>query len=185
VTKPALIILIVSTAIFFPLVASAESRVERAGIVNSPKGFGISMGIQQSDRQIYNTLNLVADLEGILDGSEDTPGIKFSYIHENILKAGTIRDDVGYKLFFGGGFSAGFVKDHGPSVRNHGAMLGMAAAAGVIFIFPGSIDIALSFTGEFGLHLRTDEKYGNLDLAWYENGVIKAPIPQITLYYRF
>ena len=64
-------------------------------------------------------------------------------------------------------------------------MLGMAAGAGVIFIFPGAIDIAVGVTGEFGLHLRTDEQYGNLDLSWYENGVLKSLIPQITLYYRF
>ena len=184
-TKPALIPLIAAVLIMFPVASSAQSRVERIGIVNSPKGFGISLGLKQNDRGIYNTLNLTADLEGILDATEDTPGIKLSYIHENILKSGTIREDVGYRLYIGGGFSAGFVKDHGPADRNHGAMLGMSAGAGVIFLFPGRIDIAISLTGEFGLHLRTDENYGNLDLAWYENGVIKAPIPQITLYYRF
>ena len=184
-TKPAFIQLIAAVLLLFPVAASAQSRVERIGIVNSPKEFGISLGLKQNDRGIYNSLSLTADLEGILDATENTPGIKLSYIHENILKSGTIRDDVGYRLYIGGGFSAGYVKDHGPSDRNHGAMLGMAAGAGVIFIFPGRIDIAAGVAGEFGLHLRTDEQYGNLDLSWYENGVIKSLIPKITLYYRF
>ena len=185
-TKPAFISLIAATlAVLFPTAASAGSRVAQAGVISSPKGFGISLGTRQNDRHIYNTLDLTADLEGILRGTENTPGIKLSYLHENILKSGTIRDDVACNFYVGGGVSAGYVKDHGPSDRNHGAMLGLAAGVGVIFIFPGHIDIAIGFTGEFGLHLRKDERYGNLDLSWYENGVLKAPIPQITLYYRF
>ncbi|MBO4606088.1 MAG: hypothetical protein J5667_06100 [Bacteroidales bacterium] len=184
-TRPACIVLLALCMLLSCAEASAQRRIERAGVINSPKGFGLSVGIAQSDRRIYNTVNLTADMEGILDGTETTPGIKFSWLHENILRRGVIRDDVSYCFFVSGGFTTGYVKDHGAANRNHGAILGLAAGTGVVFMFSERIDIALGFTGEFGMQLRKDETFGTLDLSWYENGVIKAPIPQITLYYRF
>lgn len=184
-TKPACIAVLALCLLLSCAEASAQRRIERAGIVNSPKGFGVSLGIAQNDRRIYNTLNLTTDLEGILNGTENTPGIKLSWLHENILRRGVIRDDVAYCFFVGGGFSAGYVKDHGAADRNHGAILGLAAETGIVFLFKDNIDIALGVTGEFGMQLRKDETFGTMDLSWYENGVLKALIPQITLYYRF
>ena len=186
-TKPAFITLLSASVLLlscFPV--RAEHRtIERVGILNSPKGFGISLGIQQEDRRLYNTVSLTADLDGILDGIESAPGIKFTWLHQNQIRRGIIRDDVNYAMYLGGGFTTGWVRDHGAPGRNHGAILGMAAGAGVVFLFPGHIDISLSFTGEFGLQLRKDETFGTLDLSWYENGVLKALIPQVTIYYRF
>lgn len=185
-TKPALITLFLTVALLLGCSeAFAQRRIERAGILNSPKGFGVSLGISQDDRGIYNTVSITADMEGILDGTEEYPGAKITWLHENVLKRGKIRDDVDYAFFWGGGFSAGFVKDHGAANRNHGIMAGMATGVGVVFIFSGRLDISASFSGELGLQLRKDENYGTMDLSWYENGVLKAFIPQITLYYRF
>ena len=186
VRKPALIILFAAAALLLGCPgANAQRRIERVGLLNSPKGFGVSLGIQQEDRRVYNTVSLTADLDGILGGIESTPGVKFTWLHQNQIRGGVIRDDVDYGLYLGGGFTTGWVRDHGAPNRNHGAILGMAAGAGVVFLFPNHIDIALSFTGEFGLQLRKDETFGTLDLSWYENGVLKALIPQVTLYYRF
>ena len=155
------------------------------GILSSPKVFGISLGIQQEDRRVYNTVSLAADLEGILDGTETTPGVKFTWLHQNQIRGGVIRDDIDYRFYLGGGFTTGYVRDHGDPGRNMGPILGMAAGAGVLFLFENNIDVAISFTGEFGFQLRKDETFGTLDLSWYANGVYKAPIPQVTLYYRF
>lgn len=183
--KPACIVLFILALLMNSVDSFAQRRIERVGVINSPKSFGVSLGIAQDDRRIYNTVNLTADLEGILGGTESTPGVKFTWLHENILKRGVIRDDVAYAFFVGGGFSTGYVKDHGAPDRNHGAILGLSAGTGVIFLFKANIDISISMTGEFGMQLRKDETFGTLDLSWYENGVIKAWIPQITLYYRF
>lgn len=186
-TKPALITLL-SAAVFLsgcPSAFAQNRRVERAGVLSSPKEFGVSLGIQQEDRRVYNTVSLTADMEGILDGTETQPGIKFSWLHQNALKTGYIRDDITYRFYLGGGFATGYVRDHGAPGRNMGPILGMAAGAGVLFLFPNNIDIAVGITGEFGFQLREDETYGTLDLSWYANGVFKAPIPHVTLYYRF
>lgn len=185
-TKPAFITLLITVALLLGRnEAYAQRRIERAGILNSPKGFGVSLGIQQSDRRVYNTVSLTADMDGILNGIEDTPGVKFTWLHQNQLRGGVIREDIDYRFYLGGGFTTGWVRDHGAPNRNHGPILGMAAGAGVLFLFQNNIDIALSFTGEFGFQLRKDETFGTLDLSWYENGVLKALVPQITLYYRF
>lgn len=185
-TRPAFITLLALAALFLGCnEAYAQRRVERAGIVNSPKEFGISLGVQQSDRQIYNTVYLTADLEGILDGTETQPGVKFTWLHQNQIREGIIREDVDYKIYLGGGFTTGYVRDHGEQGRNMGPILGMAAGAGVLFLLQNNIDIGITFTGEFGLQLREDEIFHTLDLSWYANGVLKALIPQVTLYYRF
>ena len=185
-SKPAFITLFAAVALMLGCnQAYAQRRIERAGILNSPKGFGISMGIQQEDRRVYNTVSLTADLEGILDGSETRPGVKFTWLHQNQIRGGVIREDIGYRFYLGGGFTTGYVRDHGAPGRNMGPILGMAAGAGVLFLFQNNIDVALSFTGEFGFQLREDETFGTLDLSWYANGVYKAPVPQLTIYYRF
>lgn len=165
--------------------AFAQNRFVRAGIINSPKGFGVAAQLPTGSESILNSVYITADLEGVLEGVESLPGIKFTYLHQNVLKSGAIRDDVDYSLYIGGGFSGGFVRDFGSENLNHGLMLGMAAGTGVLFTFRGNIDIAIDVTGEFGLHLREDEKYSTLDLAWYENGVVKALIPQLIIYYKF
>ena len=185
-TRPAFITILALATLFLGCnQAYAQRRVERAGIVNSPKEFGISLGVQQNDRQIYNTVNLTADLQGIMDGTETQPGIKFTWLHQNQIREGVIREDVDYRIYLGGGFTTGYVRDHGEPGRNMGPILGMAAGAGVLFLFQNNIDIGITFTGEFGLQLRRDEIFGTLDLSWYANGVLKAFIPQVTLYYRF
>ncbi len=188
-TKPAIITLLSAAVLLLGCVeARAQRRVERVGLLSSPKGFGVSMGIQQEDRRLYNTVSLMADLEGILDGTESTPGIKFTWLHQNQIRGGVIREDVDYRFYVGGGFTTGYVRDmrdRDDISRNLGAILGMAAGAGVLFLFQNNIDVAISVTGEFGMQLRKDETYGTLDLSWYANGVFKALIPQVTLYYRF
>ncbi|MBR6457321.1 MAG: hypothetical protein IKS71_01870 [Bacteroidales bacterium] len=185
-TKPAFIAVLTAAVLLLGChQAYAQRRVERAGIINSPKEFGIALGIQQSDRQVYNTLHLTADMEGILDATETQPGIKFTWLHQNQIREGIIREDVNYKLYFGGGFTTGYVRDNGAPGRNMGPILGLASGVGVLFLFQNNIDIGITFTGEFGFQLREDETFGTLDLSWYANGVYKALIPQITLYYRF
>ena len=131
-TRPAFITLLAAVALLLGCnEAYAQRRIERAGILNSPKGFGISLGIQQSDRRVYNTVSLTADLDGILNGTENTPGVKFTWLHQNQLRGGVIREDVDYSFYLGGGFTTGWVRDHGAPDRNHGPILGLAAGVGV------------------------------------------------------
>lgn len=167
--------------------ASAQSRVERAGVVNSLKEFGISLGVRQGhDSSLYNTFSLKADMEGIFLGKEMIPGVKFSYTHQNFMKKGSFRGgEALYALFFGGGFCGGYVKDSGGDWLGYGPMAGLTADIGALFIFPIRIDIMLSLSGEFGLHLRKDRRYGSTELSWYRNGVVKAWLPNVTIFYRF
>lgn len=166
---------------------SAQSRVERVGVVNSFKEFGISLGVRQKyDSSLYNTFSLKADMEGVFLGEELSPGVKFSYTHQNFMKKGSFRDgEALYAFFFGGGFCGGYVKDGVGEWLGHGPMAGLAADAGALFLFPCRIDIMLSLSGEFGLYLRKDRRYGSTELSWYRNGVVKAWIPNVTIFYRF
>lgn len=166
---------------------SAQSKVERIGVVNSFKELGISVGVRQGhDSSLYNTFSLSADMEGIFMGKETTPGVKFSYIHQNLFKKGSFRGgEALYAIFFGGGFCGGYVKDSGGEWLGHGPMAGLTAEVGALFAFPIKIDIMLSLSGEFGLYLRNDQRYGSTEFSWYRNGVVKAWMPNVTIFYRF
>lgn len=125
-------------------------------------------------------------MEGIFLGKEMIPGVKFSYTHQNFMKKGSFRGgEALYALFFGGGFCGGYVKDSGGDWLGYGPMAGLTADIGALFIFPIRIDIMLSLNGEFGLHLRKDRRYGSTELSWYRNGVVKAWLPNVTIFYRF
>lgn len=180
-------LLIIALLCISVAVSSAQSRVERVGVVNSLKEFGISIGVRQKhDSSLYNTFSLKADMEGIFLGEEMIPGVKISYTHQNFMKKGSFRDgEALYALFFGGGFCGGYVKDSGGEWLGHGPMVGLAADAGALFIFPIGIDIMLSLSGEFGLYLRKDQRYSSTELSWYRNGVAKVWVPNVTIFYRF
>lgn len=181
------ILLIITLLCISTGAVSAQGRVERVGVVNSLKEFGFSIGVRQGhDSSLYNTFSLKADMEGIFLGMEMIPGVKFSYTHQNFMKKGSFRGgEALYALFFGGGFCGGYVKDSGGEWLGHGPMAGLAADAGALFLFPCRIDIMLSLSGEFGLYLRKDQRYGSTELSWYRNGVVKAWIPNVTIFYRF
>lgn len=173
-----------------PLRAQNEGiRLIRAGIISSFKAHSISL-ITSSNRKesTFNAFNLSLDTYGIYNQRTIYPGVKFTCMHNAIIYADRLAGNmVRYVIYAGGGGVLGYVKDYAPSIRNHGGILGLATNLGAIFAFPDTrFELGLDCTAELALQLRKmEEANGDLGLSWYANGVLRALIPQISIYYRF
>lgn len=176
--------IIAMASLLTTLSVSASAEVDRLGLYNSPKGFGLKMENVLDERQ-SNTLTLYADIDGLILDNEKWPGVKLSYSHNHFFKKGNLPE-AEYAFYVGAGASAGWVRDFSRETARHkGICACLETSIGVLFTFSGHIDLALDFTLEAGLHFRKEELYGNPAVSWYANGVFKTPLPQLTIFYRF
>ena len=96
------------------------------------------------------------------------PGISFGYVHDH---------DKGRKLFDIGSLIA----------NNDGFMFAVSGDAGCRFDFGKTIALDLSFTADAGLHVRRNEKeksYEAASLSIYNNGLLQALYPQLTILFK-
>lgn len=171
---------------------SAQSKgivVTRIGETSSFKGHSITL-ITTSNRKENAFLKFSAGLDtyGIISHKTISPGGKLSVTHNTILKNSFINDDIAYILYMGAGGVAGYLKDYyRESIKNHGVIMGVSTSLGGIVAFRNSnIELGLDFTADLALQLRKMEETENkLGLSWYANGLIRALIPQVSIYYRF
>lgn len=173
-----------------PVRAQKENlQIIRAGLTSSFKSQSVSL-ITNSNRLegTFNTFLLSLDTYGIYQQKTIYPGIKFTGLHNAIVYSDSFAGgQVKFILYAGGGGVLGYVKDYAPSIRNHGGIIGLATSVGTIFAFPDTrFELGVDFTAELALQLRKmEENNGNLGLSWYANGLIRALIPQISIFYRF
>lgn len=163
------------------------------GISNSFKGIGFVFEHSKAPFQ-FNSYALCMDMYGMPTGRSHYPGGHFIFSHNNIFNEFE-RDGIICDLYWGAGFSAGYVHDfekgffemQGGTVlrKNYGAMAAINGSFGTRFIFRGAFCINIRLTGEFGLHLRRDEILGNLDLSCYINGLMRSLYPEIHINYMF
>ena len=163
------------------------------GIRNSFKGPGIVFEHTQKEGS-FNSYALSLDIYGLPTGRSKDPGAHFNFCH-NIIFTDIEHDGVHYSLYWGSGFSLGYVHDFekgffsrpgGTVLRyNQGFMAAMSGDFGCRFLFRGAIGLDLRMTGEFGFHLKKNEIYGNPNLSCYLNGVLRALYPQLTISYSF
>lgn len=186
-TKPSLLCVIAAAALlcFFSCPLRAQVEIERVGLCSSWKEFALSFGLHGTSRNIRNTVSLSADMDALFSGRQKIPGVKLTYLHQNILSAGRFTSsDAYYSLYAGGGGVAGYVTDGQGSI--HSPMAGLAAEFGILGSFPSSgFDVALAFKAEFALLLTPSEDYAPKRLGWYRNGLRRAYLPEIIIYYRF
>ena len=166
--------------------AAAQVRIARVGVVNSLKDLGIAIQTVESGSSGFNTYSLLLNLDGVITGDYPMPGAKMHWSHQEIVASRDFEDFRTF-LYFGGGACAGFLRDTATKMHsNPGLMLSMTADAGVMLRYKGSIDIALEWSAEMGLHLRRDETYlDKMGLSWYANGILHSWMPYLTVYYKF
>lgn len=163
-------------------------HIIRAGLNNSFKTQGISLMTNSNRKEnTFNSYLVGLDTYGIYQKKTTQPGVKFQFSHNTVLSYKEITNGVFCLLYAGGGGVAGYVKDYASTMRNSGVLLGITASAGGLLAFSGTrFELGMDFTAEMGLHLRKMvESNGSLGLSWYANGLIRALIPQILIYYRF
>lgn len=166
--------------------AAGQIRVARLGVVNSLKDLGFTIQTVESGSSGFNSYSVLLNMDGVIGGEEPWPGAKVHWCHQEILASRSFEDFHCY-FYLGGGTSGGFVRDFNKLQHsNSGIMASMTADAGVLLRYHGSIDIAIDWCAELGLHLRRDETYvKKLNLSWYANGLLQCWMPSLTIYYKF
>ncbi|MBQ0078094.1 MAG: hypothetical protein KBS55_05660 [Bacteroidales bacterium] len=172
---------IILAAVFFfsMLQMPLAAQVERVGVFNSRKGFGIALE-RKVDKLSYNTFTIFADMYGRYMTDEGHCGVKLNFTHSHILQ-GWQKGDSEIYIFAGAGATAGYVHEFGFPPEQYLPMCALSGKAGVFAALPGKIDLSLSFTGEAGICLDSDS--GTLHI--YAEGLQSTIWPELTIYFRF
>ena len=176
------LILTAALGLFNLFIASAQGDRElMGGIFNSPKGFGISIS-NLSPHSSASTLVIYADLSDVIQGRNNYPGIKATYILAMTQKQHTYRDGTAGMLFAGPGVSAGYVRDHGRP--EFGMMAALSASGGYLLKFNNGIDIILALSADLGIHISKGSD-NSPHLGMYKNGLRQAIYPEIIIGFKF
>ncbi|MBR3284645.1 MAG: hypothetical protein IKI70_00010 [Bacteroidales bacterium] len=174
--------LVMAALLFMPLSLSARPTGEGDvywGTIHSPKGFGVFADFLWTGRG-FNSFGFYADIYGISSLKASVPGIRFSFLHNVVLKQGSLGEgDATYSLFAGPGLMAGYVMDR--DVRQ-GFAAGVSGDAGVRFDFPSSFAVCIFLQADLALHMKM---HSQTTLSLYQNGLYQAWMPVLSISYRF
>lgn len=186
-------ILLLALALFWAPAFSAGAQ--EFGLFNSPKGIGASVHLPEKDG-IFHTANAYVDIYGVATSRCSYPGYKMNVSRQYVCRR---FQKEGYSVSFyaGPGISFGYVRDHDKGrgfdltslmADNEGFALAVSGDAGFLFDFGSNVFLDLSWTAEAGIHLRrneTEKSYKAASLSLYNNGLIQAIYPQLTVLFRF
>lgn len=152
-----------------------------AGTFHSPKGFGASVELQGIDYKSFDAFTVIADIHGILLGQYSTPGYKFTYTRDIIIKH-LDKSDHSVDFYAGPGLTAGYARDID---EPHSLIAGLAGAGGCRFSFERGISVNLEIGSDIAFLINRDNRYGQLDMKLYKSGIYHLLYPQIRIHYRF
>lgn len=186
-SKTAVIFLAAMTGILFSFSAQAQGfisiygkRAEVGGLF-SPKHSGLTVVIPYNE-DTAGEIRLVADLEGIVTARENVPGIRFSYLQDNILKHWDASENLDVRLVFSPGISLGVLSDRHTKM---GLLAAMTGEVGFDFAFRESpIVIAARFGADIGCHM-TEFSNSGCKMNFYRNGLYRTFYPELSVRYRF
>ena len=161
--------------------ASAQAfNALNAGTYQSPKGFGLSLQVQ-NDSVSFDALTVVADLRGVIAKGYSTPGIKCTYTRDIIIKH-IDREGCGIDFYAGPGLTAGYVHDGGEPFC---FIAGMSGVAGGRFSFDRNFTINLELGGDIALKAGKDYRFNRLKINDYRSGFYYILCPQLLIHWRF
>lgn len=181
-------------ALLFASLTLVPAREKRLGFFNSPKGFGLSLQIDNNAGDEIRTFNLYTDTYGFLSARTNKVGAVFSYTHNYIFRTW----DFSYSrlsFYAGAGFLGGYVHDFeygffsGGDKRLLTKDMGIAIAldcnAGLGFDFDRGISLDLSYNLAPGVFIHERRDTGEILVGMYKLGIFQILIPQLSIYYRF
>ena len=124
---------------------------------------------------------IYVDLDKVLRGVEQTPGVKADY---HILLSLTDKkwgDALGLNLLAGPGAAVGYAIDKG---KSHGMIAGLSGVFMARFSFKPPVTISVGLSCIMGCHITTKSKFEKT-LTLYKSGIYNAYIPEITINWQF
>ena len=186
---------ILLSALLLILAPAFLAGAQEYGLFNSPKGVGASVRLPEKDG-IFHTVNAYVDIYGVATSRCSYPGYKANISRQYVCNRFE-RDGFSVSFYAGPGLSVGYVRDHDKGrgfdltslmADNEGVALALSGDAGFFFDFGRNVFLDLSWTAEAGIHLRRNEAektYNAASLSLYNNGLLQALYPQLTIYFRF
>lgn len=186
---------ILLSALALILAPAFFAGAQEYGLFNSPKGVGASVRLPEKDG-IFHTVNAYVDIYGVVTSRCSYPGYKANISREYVCSRFE-RDGFSVSFYAGPGLSVGYVRDHDKGrgfdltslmADNEGVALALSGDAGFFFDFGRNVFLDLSWRAEAGIHLRRNEAektYNAASLSLYNNGLLQALYPQLTIYFRF
>ena len=177
--------LVIVALIFLPLSLPARPAGEGDvfwGTIHSPKGFGVYADFLWPGHG-FNSFGVYADIYGISSLKASVPGVRFSFLHNVVLKQGCLGEDgASYSFFLGPGVMAGYLMDR--DIRA-GLAAGVTGDTGVRFDFPSSFSVCIFLQGDLALHLKREHLESHPTLSLYQNGLYQVWMPMISIGYHF
>ena len=152
-----------------------------AGGFFSPSAVGFSASMPSRDGDLLHEIRILADLDGVLTGSEDIPGIKGTYLLPYVVKRAVSRKGYAFRVVAGPGISGGYLRDRG---KGYGAVFCVCGTFGMDFILRSGVTLSWGMTTELGAHLDYKNRY-NSTLTLYRNGLLNTVYPSVSIKYRF
>lgn len=176
------------------LTALPVGAQESVGLYNSVKGFGAVMRTVPKEGTFHSVCAFV-DIYGVPTSRCSYPGIRVNASRYYTLGQSG-RGDIKYRFYAGPGVTAGYVRDHdkGRGIDlvslfgdNEGVALALSGGGGCLFDFGSRVCLDLSLTADIGVHIRRNEDergYFAPSLSIYNNGLIQALYPQLTILFK-
>lgn len=189
--KPIHILLL--TTLLLSLHTAARAQEWRAGVLQSPKGFGVTVMLDARGLPETNIFSLRTDFYGFLSGRTKQIGAAFSYTHDYLFFL-TEGEEFTLDLHIGAGGTLGYAFDYEKGYfssydrelsHTPGGVIALNCDVGLRVDFRRRLTLDLSFNLEPGIHMRTDPSTGALLLSFYKNGIYRGYYPQLNLLYRF
>ena len=171
-----------------------SAGAQEAGFYNSPKGFGAQYRFAERNG-VFHSATAFIDIYGIPSSRGSFPGYRFNLSRQYVFRQ-IEGDGVRYMLYAGPGVSMGMVRDHDKGrwfdftsliSGNQGFMFALSGDVGCRFDFGRRVALDLSFEADAGLHVRRNENetdYNAASLSIYNNGLMQAIYPQLTILFK-
>lgn len=181
------------TTLLLTLNTAVRAQQWRAGLLQSPKGAGITLSLDSRYRPETNIFTVRTDFYGFLSGRTNRIGAVFTYTHDYLFFLAD-GPDYSIDLHLGAGGSVGYAYDYEKGFfssfereldHTAGGVVALAGNVGVRIDFRRRLSLDLSFCLEPGIHMRTDPGTGALLLTFYKNGIYRGYYPHLNLLYRF
>lgn len=158
-----------------PYVPAEKVEALSAGTAHSIKGVGVCVDYDTGNG-VFNSFYLTADLVDILTGKASTPGLKFTYHYNMVLKE---MCEGKYIIYAGPGVTSGYVRN---TDDHSGFMGGVSLDAGVRTRCLKNIYLSLEYQADASLIFKN--KY-NPYMRLYRAGFLYAWAPYLRIQYNF
>lgn len=160
--------------------SAQELNSFRIGTFHSTKGIGLSFE-SIVDELNFDSLSILADMNGVLTGEHSTPGLKVNY-SRNIIFRSYEREESTISLYVGPGITAGHIRD---AKSPTSIVAGIHGTLGAMISYNKNIDLSFALSTDIAFKLLRDHYKSSSILGLYRSGVYRTIVPEIRIQYRF